>query len=197
MLIVHELCRPGLSPLSFQLERGECMTLQGPSGAGKSLLRALADLDPNQGEITLDGRRRTAMTGPDWRRQVMYVPAESGWWAERVRDHFLDWAEAGAELERVRLPKEAGDWPVSRLSSGERQRLALLRALLRQPRVLLLDEPTAALDGEATAAVEGLVSDYLRTGAAVLWVTHDPRQARRLNPRGFFMESGRFREAPL
>jgi phosphate-transporting ATPase len=198
MLIVRELCRPGLLPVSFQLDRAECVALQGPSGSGKSLLlRALADLDPTQGAVTLEGRPRATVAGPLWRRQVMYVPAESGWWSERVRDHFCDWTRAAPLLERLHLPAAAGDWPVQRLSTGERQRLALARALLLQPRVLLLDEPTAALDGESTAAVEQLVGEYRSTGGAALWVTHDPQQARRLSPRGFFMNGGRFREAPL
>lgn len=73
---------------------------------------------------------------------------------------------------------------ISRLSSGEKQRLALARALMNQPRVLLLDEPTASLDPVATAAVEQLVADYRRdTNATVLWVSHDAQQAGRVGDR--------------
>ncbi|MEQ9682836.1 MAG: ABC transporter ATP-binding protein, partial [Rhodospirillales bacterium] len=69
----------------LDLEAGDCIAVMGASGSGKSLmLRALADLDPAEGEITLDGHERMSMTGPQWRRQVMYVGPESGWWEDRV-----------------------------------------------------------------------------------------------------------------
>src|SRR5512143_140110 len=95
MLQVQNLQRPGLSPVSFELSAGECIAVQGPSGSGKSLLlRAIADLDPNQGQLRLNGLAREGMTGPAWRRQVTYVPTESGWWSDRVGEHFADWERA-------------------------------------------------------------------------------------------------------
>jgi putative ABC transport system ATP-binding protein len=198
MLIVRELCRPGLSPVSFELGDGECVVIQGPSGSGKTLLlRAIADLDPNQGQVSLDGQTRETWSGPAWRRRAVYVPAESGWWGAKVGEHFPAWEQAIPLVESLRLPEAAHDWPVQRLSTGERQRLALVRALLLQPQVLLLDEPTAALDAEATATVERLVTQRLESGTGVLWVTHDPQQALRLAERGFFLNAGHFREAAL
>lgn len=197
-LRVVDLQRPGLGPVSFELAAGECVAIQGPSGAGKSLLlRALADLDPNQGEVCLDDERREQLSAPAWRRRVMYVPAESGWWGERVGDHFTDWAAAVPLIEQLRLPVAVRDWPVRQLSTGERQRLALVRALVRQPRVLLLDEPTSGLDSEATLAVERLIVERLQAGISVLWVTHDAAQARRVACRCLYLEQGRVREALL
>ena len=65
------------------------MTVRGASGSGKSLfLRALADLDPSTGDVRLDGTARDDMPASDWRRRVTYVAADSGWWTERVGDHF-------------------------------------------------------------------------------------------------------------
>lgn len=193
MLRVAGLERAGLQPVSFEVEAGDCLAVQGPSGSGKTLLlRALADLDPHQGEAAVDGASCNAMPAPEWRRRVAYVPAESGWWAERVGEHFRDWTAAAPWLDALYLAAQA-DWPVARLSTGERQRLALIRALLLQPRVLLLDEPTSALDGETTAAVERLVADRLRDGAAAVWVTHDPAQARRIAHRCLFIENGHTR----
>ena len=191
MLQVRHLQRPGLSPVSFELNDGECIAVQGPSGSGKSLLlRAIADLDPNQGELRLNGAAREGMTGPAWRRQVIYVPAESGWWSDRVGEHFADWERAIPLLQALFLPAEAHDWPVQRLSTGERQRMALARALVLQPRVLLLDEPTSGLDSEATAAVEQLIGERLRDGVGVLWVTHDAAQAKRIASRCLSVENG-------
>jgi ABC-type iron transport system FetAB ATPase subunit len=75
-------------------------------------------------------------------------------------------------------------WQVSRLSTGEKQRLALARALMNQPRVLLLDEPTASLDAANTQVVEALIAGYRRdSGTAVLWVSHDAEQAARVADR--------------
>src|ERR1700758_1371717 len=86
-----------LKPASLSLSTGECIAVQGPSGAGKTLLlRAIADLDPNEGSVFLDGRERTTIAGPDWRRLVGCVPAEPGWWAETVGMHFADWRRAAA-----------------------------------------------------------------------------------------------------
>jgi putative ABC transport system ATP-binding protein len=190
MLVVQSLRRPGLEPVSFTLAAGECLVVQGPSGAGKSLLlRALADLDPNQGEVTLDGCSRAEFSGPAWRALVGYVPAEPGWWAERVGEHFLEWSSVPAA--RLGLAPDKGAQPVVQCSTGERQRLALLRALERRPRVLLLDEPTSALDRASTLAVEQLVVEACAGGMGVVWVSHDPDQAERLSPRRLLVERGR------
>ena len=86
-------------------------------------------------------------------------------------------------LARLRLPSAMGASPISQLSTGERQRLALLRALELNPQVLLLDEPTGPLDDEATEAVEEIVRERLAQGACVVWVTHDRAQARRIASR--------------
>ncbi len=194
-LTVQELLIPALQPVSLTLAQGECVVLRGASGAGKSrLLRAMADLDACSGQLNLRGVAWDAMSGPEWRRQVVYVPAESGWWAPAVAEHFADWKALLPMLRRLGLPEEIRDWPVSRLSTGERQRLALLRALALQPAVLLLDEPTSALDPETTAVVEALILEYLVQGVAVVWTSHDPAQAQRLAQRVLVIEDGKLRQ---
>jgi len=196
MLSVHQLSRPGLEPVSFALAAAESIALSGPSGAGKTLLlRALADLDPCQGDVSLDGRERRNMPAPDWRQRVGYVPAEPGWWSDRLADHFQDWDSLAPLAESLQLTAAVGSRPVPQLSTGERQRLALLRALERQPKVLLLDEPTGPLDEAATAAVEALLKEKQNDGLALLWVTHDRRQAERIASRQFWIDRGRLREA--
>jgi phosphate-transporting ATPase len=158
------------------------------------LLRAIADLDPNEGLMCLDGRDRSTIAGPEWRRLVGYVPAEPGWWADTVGEHFSQWRAALPFVRELGFPEEAKAWPISRLSTGERLRLALIRALMVQPKVLLLDEPTAALDAASVAAVESLIATRVRAGLAVLWVTHDAGQARRIAGRLLVVKGGQVRE---
>jgi phosphate-transporting ATPase len=158
------------------------------------LLRAIVDLDPNEGLVCLDGRDRSTITGPEWRRLVGYVPAEPGWWADTVGEHFNEWVAAVASVKDLGFPAEAKGWPITRLSTGERLRLALVRALMVRPRVLLLDEPTASLDPVSVAAVEALIADRLRAGLAALWVTHDAEQARRIAHRFLVVTDGQVHE---
>ncbi|HSF96636.1 MAG TPA: ABC transporter ATP-binding protein [Thermohalobaculum sp.] len=193
MLDIKNLRTPLIGPVSFSVSEGECVAILGPSGSGKSLLlRAVADLDPNEGEVRLGTRERDRMPANIWRQAVALVPAESGWWTDRVADHFDPDHEAGPMLAAVGLPEAMG-WQVSRLSTGERHRLAIVRALCRAPKGILLDEPTAALDDEATAAIEALITEQCRQGAAVILVTHDRDQAQRLAARRLLMERGQLR----
>jgi ABC-type iron transport system FetAB ATPase subunit len=192
MLVIEGLQRLGLGPFSLELADGECVGIAGASGAGKSVfLRMVADLDPHAGSVRLDEARCEAMPAPAWRRQVTYVAAESGWWAERVGAHIADPAAARALLPALGIAADALDWPVGRLSTGERQRLALIRALVQAPRVLLLDEPTSALDPEATEAVETVLRQALARGAGILLVSHNPAQAERLARRRYRLAGGR------
>jgi ABC-type iron transport system FetAB ATPase subunit len=192
VLVVEKLRRPGFGPFDLALGDGACCVVTGPSGAGKSvLLRMIADLDPNEGSVALDGTRRETIPAPAWRRRVTYVPAESGWWAETVDEHFATTEGVEAGLAALRLPPEALAWPVARLSTGERQRLALLRALVQDPRVLLLDEPTSALDEETTRAVEAVLTQRLDRGAIILLVSHAGAQADRMATTRLAIEHGR------
>jgi putative ABC transport system ATP-binding protein len=190
MLTVSTLTRLHIS-VSFELNDGECITLQGPSGVGKSLLlRAIADLDPNEGTIKLDGTLREAMPAPLWRKLVTYLAAEPGWWADTVQEHFTSWNDAVPLVQRLGLPPSCGTWQIRRLSSGERQRLGLVRALMLRSRVLLLDEPTSALDATSTATVESIIAERISSGTGVIWSTHDRSQAHRVGSRLFVMSSG-------
>lgn len=185
-------------PFDVSVEHGGCVGITGPSGAGKSLfLRMIADLDPNEGEVWLDGKPRSGFTPPAWRRQVVYVPAESGWWADAIAAHFrkdqLDQAQALAE--RLGLPAGILGEQVSRLSTGERQRLSLIRALTAASPVLLLDEPTSALDQAGVERIEAILRERMADGVAVVLVTHDPVQAMRLADQRFTMAAGRLEAA--
>ncbi len=194
-----ELCalRTGLiGPVDLRLKAGEIAMLSGASGAGKSLLlRAIADLDPAAGDVRLEGRSRARIPAPEWRKRVALVPAESGWWAPRVGAHFRDSPDVSAWLAALGLPEALG-WEVARLSSGERQRLALVRALQLAPQVLLLDEPTSALDPASVEAAEALIRAEAGRGVAVLMVSHDPAQRARLGRARYRLSAGRLEAEP-
>jgi ABC-type iron transport system FetAB ATPase subunit len=197
MIEARALTRLTLGPINLTVDDGECVSVMGRSGAGKSiLLRMLADLDPHGGEALLDGVRCTSMAASAWRAMVTYVPAESGWWAERVGDHFTanDPAKnrqpAMNLLPAMGFPENAFEWPISRLSTGERQRLAVLRALQSTTRVLLMDEPTSGLDAASIGLVEALLRDRLASGMSIVLVTHDPEQAMRMACRRFEVREG-------
>ncbi len=192
---VRHLSRSGLSDLSFSLAPGELVCLSGPSGSGKTLLlRALADLDVSSGQVSLGALGREQIEPQAWRRRVGYLPAESRWWAPLVGDHFP--ASQQAMFSQLGFGEEVAGWHVERLSSGERQRLALARLLANEPEVLLLDEPTANLDPVNTIKVEGIVRAWLQAHrAACLWVTHDQAQTARIADRVLVLDSTGLLEA--
>lgn len=195
MLELLGLKRLHVGPVHLELERGACVAIEGRSGAGKSvLLRMIADLDPHEGEAVLAGQACSRTPAPEWRRSVTYVAADSGWWLDRVDAHFAIGSDFAQLFPRVGMPAEAAQWPVARLSTGERQRLALLRALHPGNRVLLLDEPTSGLDPETTGKVEALLRERIAQGTAILMVTHDPAQPARLGARRFAMNDGQLQE---
>jgi putative ABC transport system ATP-binding protein len=191
LLEISDLTGAPGGPFNLTLAAGDCLVISGPSGIGKSLLlRMIADLDENTGAVSLNGASREAMPAPQWRRQVLYVAAESGWWAERVREHMQPAADAAALLPRLGLRPELLDAPVSQLSTGERQRMALLRAVIRKPAVLLLDEPTSALDHASTLAVEALLTELAAAGTGLVVVSHNEQQAERIATRRAHMTAG-------
>lgn len=197
MLNVKNLTRLSIGPIDLTVEAGARVVLRGPSGAGKSLLlRAIADLDPNEGEVSLSGQDRDAMEAPGWRARVMYVPASPGWWADTVRPHFegLSMATVKDILHRLSLESTALDWQTANLSTGERQRLALARAVARNPDVLLLDEPTSGLDPDNVTRAEKLIAELSEQGKAIVFVSHDPAQAARLATRHVELKDGKLSE---
>jgi len=191
MLALKSISAYHLTDISLTTGAGECIGLTGASGSGKTmLLRVMADLEPFAGALHLEGRPHTAYAPWEWRRRVGMLPATSQWWHDRVDGHFPNIPSEGTR--RLGLPADIYQWPVSRLSSGERQRLAVLRLLENRPSVLLLDEPAANLDTHHTRLLEDLISDYRRSaGAAVIWVTHNSDQIRRITDRCFEIRNGK------
>lgn len=185
-------------PYTFELAAGQCLTISGPSGSGKSLLlRMLCDLDPNSGEVQLDDVARSSMSAPEWRAQVVYQPAEPAWWLPTAGAHFKPQQMPRVQelLPLLKLSTSLLDHEVSRLSTGERQRMALIRSLACNPKVLLLDEPTAALDPESVSATETLLHREVDAGMSLILVTHSAVQAQALGHRHMTMRDRILHEA--
>ncbi|MDB5804884.1 MAG: transporter ATP-binding protein [Betaproteobacteria bacterium] len=198
-----------LHPVTLDLHAGEHLVMSGPSGAGKSvLMRSLALLDPLSGGVmSFQGRPVPACDVPLFRSRVAYLrqrPALLGGTVEDnlrlpfelkinagrmyLRERALQLLEAAGKPAGF-LAKEGRD-----LSGGEAQVMGLVRALQFDPDVLLLDEPTAALDPDSTAQVESLVLGWARerrAEVATVWISHDPAQGVRVGTRHCRMVAGR------
>ena len=181
LLALESLAVAPLEACSGGMGRGEIIALSGESGSGKSrLLFAIADLIPHEGTASLNGVDCQSLPAPQWRRQVMLVPSRIEWWFDTAAEHFPR-RPSEAELAALNLKADTLTTPVAHLSTGQKQRLALLRALSREPTVLLLDEPTANLDADSTRAVEVLLTEWVKAGErAILWCSHDPEQIARV-----------------
>ncbi|MCW9030823.1 MAG: ATP-binding cassette domain-containing protein [Gammaproteobacteria bacterium] len=185
-----------LQPVSFTVNN-ELVCLSGPSGTGKSLLlRAIADLIVHQGEVFLNDKTCSDTHPVMWRQWVGLLPAESSWWLDKVGDHFKQIDHE--YLNALNLPAESLEWEVSRCSTGEKQRLAIVRLLEQQPKVLLLDEPTASLDADSVNRVESVIQDYAnKFNVPVIWVSHDNQQIKRLARRAFKIENNEISEVTV
>ncbi|RAI57108.1 ABC transporter ATP-binding protein [Roseicella frigidaeris] len=184
---------PVLDRLDLTIPAGEFVALLGRSGSGKTtLLRTLAGLDPvTEGTASLPARRAVVFQEPRllpwkpvWRNVALGLPGEAAVTRQR----------ALAALQEVELSHRATAWPLT-LSGGEAQRVGLARALVREPELLLLDEPFAALDALTRLRMQSLVGElWQRHRPAVLLVTHDVEEALLLADRVLVLAAGRLVE---
>ena len=197
-----------LAPTDFTLRAGERVALVGPSGSGKSvLLRTLALLDaPSAGEVLWLGQPISAAQIPHFRARACYLAQRAAlvdgsvlhnlqlpFTLRHNRQFSFDLGTATRLLDMAGKPRAFFDKAGADLSGGEAQVVALVRALLLAPQVMLFDEPTSALDPHSVAAVEALVMHWF-AGApaerACVWITHDHQQAQRISTRTLTMRQG-------
>ena len=201
-----------LQDVALQLTHGEWLGLKGPTGAGKTTLAdvMLMLLRPDSGEICIDGHEIDETVAGRWRNQAAYVPQDVVLFDATIRDNLLMHAHNADDKElEVALRQAAGDFVVDRLpegldtrvgpgghwlSGGERQRIGIARALLKKPGLLVLDEPTAALDTETQSKLMDALGK-LEHEMSVVLITHRP-ELLKLADRVIEIENGRIVSRP-
>ncbi|MEJ2360975.1 MAG: ATP-binding cassette domain-containing protein [Gammaproteobacteria bacterium] len=194
-LTLQQLRVAHVGPVDLHIKASEIVCLSGASGSGKSLLlRAIADIIPHSGQVLLDAQPAQTMTAPHWRKQVGLLPAENQWWQDHVGEHYQN--QDNDLLTSLGFDESTWQWQIANCSTGEKQRLALLRLLANQPTCLLLDEPTASLDPDNTRRVEQVLREYIAARQTpVLWVSHSREQIQRMATRQFVMRDGKLEAA--
>lgn len=179
---------PILTDISFTVMPGEFVTIAGPSGSGKStLLRLIATLlTPTTGTITYAGQPQSSYEKTAYRREVSYCFQQPSLFGRTVQDNLTfpytirqqtaDPERLTAALATMSLPATMLTKPITELSGGEKQRVALLRNLLFEPKLLLLDEVTTGLDAVTKDTVHQVIAAANARGVTVLSVTHDDRE---------------------
>ncbi|WP_137791821.1 ABC transporter ATP-binding protein [Bacillus sp. E(2018)] len=192
-----------LKELSLSIEEGELVTLLGPSGCGKStLLRSIAGLvDPNNGSIVIDDKEVISMNPKD--REVGMVFQSYALFPNLTVEENIAFGLKMKKLNKGEIQKKVKSiidlvglngkersYP-RELSGGQQQRAALARALVVEPKVLLLDEPLSALDAQIRARLQNQIRDIQqKLGITMVFVTHDQEEAMAISDRIFLMNNG-------
>ena len=198
-----------LADINFRIDAGEFLFVSGPSGAGKStLLKLIGALEPpSRGSVTIKGQRTDRLSAralPYLRRAVGVILQDTHLLYDRNAFHNvmlplavmgLDSHQAAnrarAAMEKVGLSGKEEFYPVE-LSGGEQQRLAIARAIVNRPAILIADEPTANLDQDSARRIMDVFRDFNRVGVTTLIASHDRALMARYATRTFLVEPGRF-----
>ncbi len=202
-----------LADLNFSVQAGEFVFVSGPSGAGKStLLRLIGGLEPpSRGSVTLKEHRvdrLSARARPYLRRAVGVILQDTHLLYDRSAlenvmvplaviglDQRTAQTRARAAMEKVGLAGKEGHNPVE-MSGGEQQRLAIARAIVNRPAILIADEPTANLDADSARRIMDVFRDFNRVGVTTLIASHDRRLMAHYARRTLLIEAGRFSDFP-
>ena len=196
--------------VSLSVNQGDYITIVGPSGSGKStLLKLCSDLiSPTSGTITYNGRFLMAIDPESYRKEVGYCFQRPYLFAKTVRRNILfpyDIRGMKPDMERIKylfgllhMPMEYLERRNDELSGGEMQRICLIRSLIFEPKVLLLDEVTSALDSVNTSIVEQVIDELHYKGMTIVSITHSEEQSsRKANRRITIVDGGLAKEEVL
>jgi ABC-type multidrug transport system ATPase subunit len=187
-----------VNAVSFNVQQGEAVALWGPNGAGKTtILRCILGLYRFDGEIKVLGHD-ALKAGKEVRRLIGYLPQEirldSDWTVVETLNFYAKLRQVGNQRVEELLDewnlREIADKPVGELSGGMRQRLAFALALLSDPPILLLDEPTANLDARTRKEVWSFVSQIKRQGKTIFFCSHRPDEVRQLADYVLVLDKG-------
>ena len=196
-----------LKDVNLRIEDGEFMVLVGPSGSGKTTMLKMINrlLEPTDGNIYMDGKRIKDYVERELRLSTGYVlqaialfpnltvaenialiPEMKGWGKERVASKTVEF------LEKVGLPaSDYADRKPHELSGGEQQRIGIVRAIIAEPKILLMDEPFSALDAISRKQLQALTKDlHKEFGMTTIFVTHDTDEALKLGDRIAVLQEG-------
>ena len=196
-----------LKDVNLRIEDGEFMVLVGPSGSGKTTMIKMINrlLEPTDGNIYMDGKRIKDYDERELRLSTGYVlqaialfpnltvaenialiPEMKGWGKERVASKTVEF------LEKVGLPaSDYADRKPHELSGGEQQRIGIMRAIIGEPKILLMDEPFSALDAISRKQLQALTKDlHMEFGMTTIFVTHDTDEALKLGDRIAVLQEG-------
>ena len=177
-----------LEGISLSIKEGEHLTITGPSGSGKSsLLKLLAALvSPSSGQLFYQGQEMGDLDPVAYRREVSYCFQQPVLFGQTVRDNVafpfeirqipFDQERVLTALARLNLGPEFLEKPIKDLSGGEKQRVALVRNLLFEPKVLLLDEVSSGLDEKTKILLRAFLKDLHQEGVTLIEVTHDQQE---------------------
>ncbi len=188
--------------VSLSVNQGDYITIVGPSGSGKStLLKLCSDLiSPTSGTITYNERDLATMNPESYRKEVGYCFQRPYLFAKTVRRNILfpydirglepDMSRIEYLFDLLHMPLNYMERRNDELSGGEMQRICLIRSLIFEPKVLLLDEVTSALDSVNTAIVEHVIDELHKNGMTIISITHSEEQSLRMANRRITIVDG-------
>ena len=186
-----------LGPINLKIDKGDIAVILGPNGSGKtSLLKALHGiLKPKEGTVRWSclktesiRKQMFVFQTPIMLRRSVFENLTYPLLLRKISKEQANY-QAARWLDRIDL-RTSMQVPATRLSGGEKQKLALARALITEPEMLFLDEPCASLDGKTTYEIESLLQSCVANGTTIMMSTHDIGQAKRLAKNIYFLNKG-------